>query len=83
MGGTEEQKQGLEVDIDLRMADVWALVFEPGNPLGEAVGEDETLRAALGAFLRCAYGKGYTDALHEETAGRRGELPASHGYRVP
>jgi hypothetical protein len=34
----------------------------------------------VSAFMRAAYGKGYCDALTEESPG---SLCADHGYRVP
>jgi len=34
----------------------------------------------VAAFMRAAYGKGYCDALTEESPG---SLCAEHGYRVP
>lgn len=77
-------RQGpLKVDIDTRLTELWLTILDPGSPIGRAISSDEELRDALGDALRCAYGQGYTDALREEKAGRRGELPSTHGYRVP
>jgi hypothetical protein len=67
-----ERRDTLATAIDLRMADLWAEVFEvePGKIDAEL----------LGWFLRAAYGQGYTDALREA---RRGELCLELGYVVP
>jgi hypothetical protein len=60
----------LELDIDLRLADLWR----------EAGDISEWNLEVVGAFLRAAYGKGYCDALTEDSPG---SLCAEHGYRVP
>ena len=60
----------LELDIDLRLADLWR----------EASGISEWSLDVVAAFMRAAYGKGYCDALTEESPG---ELCHEHGYRVP
>lgn len=60
----------LELDIDLRLADLW----------GEACGVSEWNLEVMAAFLRAAYGKGYCDALTEDHAG---SLCRDHGYRIP
>ena len=60
----------LELDIDLRLADLWR----------EASSIDEWSLEVVAAFMRAAYGKGYCDALTEELPG---SLCADHGYRVP
>ena len=60
----------LELDIDLRLADLWR----------EASGISEWSLDVVAAFMRAAYGKGYCDALTEEAPG---SLCAEHGYRVP
>ncbi len=60
----------LELDIDLRLADLW----REANEIGEWNLE------VVGAFIRAAYGKGYCDALTEDAPGA---LCADHGYRVP
>lgn len=60
----------LELDLDVRLAELW----------GEAtqmVGWDLD---AVAAFMRAAYGRGYTDALSEDD---RGKLMREHGYSVP
>jgi hypothetical protein len=60
----------LELDIDLRLSDLWR----------EAAGIGEWSLDVVAAFMRAAYGKGYCDALTEESPG---SLCADHGYRVP
>jgi hypothetical protein len=60
----------LELDIDLRLADLWREAAEVGEWNLEIVA----------AFMRAAYGKGYCDSLTEDSPGR---LCLEHGYRVP
>ena len=60
----------LELDIDLRLVDLWRETSEIG----------EWNLDVVAAFIRAAYGKGYCDALTEESPG---SLCADHGYRVP
>jgi hypothetical protein len=60
----------LELDIDLRLADLWR----------EASGITDWSLDVVAAFMRAAYGKGYCDALTEELPG---SLCEDHGYRVP
>ena len=60
----------LELDIDLRLADLWR----------EANDISEWNLEVVGAFIRAAYGKGYCDALTEDAPG---SLCLEHGYRVP
>jgi hypothetical protein len=60
----------LELDIDLRITDLW-------REAGEITDWNVDVVAA---FLRAAYGKGYCDALTEESPGL---LCQEHGYRVP
>ena len=60
----------LELDIDLRLADLWR----------EALETDEWSLQVAAAFMRAAYGKGYCDALVEDMPG---ELCEEHGYKVP
>lgn len=60
----------LELDIDLRLSDLWR----------EAATIGEWNLEVVAAFMRAAYGKGYCDALVEESPGM---LCAEHGYRVP
>ena len=60
----------LELDIDLRLADLW----------GEAAEVEDWSTDIVAAFLRAAYGKGYCDALTEDEPG---SLCHDHGYRIP
>ena len=49
----------LELDIDLRLADLWR----------EACEINEWSLEVVAAFMRAAYGKGYCDALTEDAPG--------------
>ena len=60
----------LELDIDLRLADLWR----------ETADVSEWNLEVVSAFLRAAYGKGYCDALTEDAPG---SLCYEHGYRIP
>ena len=60
----------LELDIDLRLADLWR----------EAGEISEWNIDVVAAFMRAAYGKGYCDSLTEDSPGA---LCVDHGYRVP
>jgi hypothetical protein len=60
----------LELDIDLRLTDLWREASEIGEWNLEVVA----------AFMRAAYGNGYCDAFTEESPG---SLCADHGYEVP
>lgn len=60
----------LELDIDVRLADLWR----------EAVDVTDWNIEVVAAFIRAAYGKGYCDALVEESPGA---LCVEHGYRIP
>ena len=60
----------LELDIDLRLADLWR----------EASEIDDWNLEVMAAFMRAAYGKGYCDALTEDAPG---SLCLDHGYRIP
>ncbi len=60
----------LELDIDLRLADLWRELSEI----------NEWNMEIAAAFMRAAYGKGYCDALTEDDAG---SLCLDHGYRLP
>jgi hypothetical protein len=70
MESTPSRIDLLELDIDLRLADLWR----------EAAGIDEWTLEVVAAFMRASYGKGYCDALTEDL---RGSLCADHGYRIP
>jgi hypothetical protein len=65
-------KVGLEVDI--RLTDVWSMLFEWGT---EALDVE-----FAGWLLRMAYVTGYYDSLREP-AEQRGELCHALGYPVP
>ena len=67
-----ERRDQLATAIDLRLADLWAELFEIDPAKLDA--------ELLAWFLRLAYGQGYTDALREA---RRGELCLELGYAVP
>ena len=60
----------LELDIDLRLTDLW-------REAGEIT---EWNLEVVAAFMRAAYGKGYCDALTEDDPG---SLCVEHGYRIP
>ena len=60
----------LELDIDLRLTDLWR----------EAVEVSDWSLEVMAAFIRAAYGKGYCDALTEDNPGA---LCVEHGYRLP
>lgn len=60
----------LELDIDLRLTDLWREAGDVGEWNLEIVA----------AFMRAAYGKGYCDALTEDAPG---SLCEEHGYRIP
>jgi hypothetical protein len=60
----------LELDIDLRLTDLWR----------EAADVSEWSLEVVSAFMRAAYGKGYCDALTEDDPG---SLCIEHGYEIP
>jgi hypothetical protein len=60
----------LELDIDLRLTDLWR----------EAADVTEWNLEVVAAFMRAAYGKGYCDALTEDSPG---SLCQDHGYEIP
>ena len=60
----------LELDIDVRLADLWVEACEVG----------EWNLDVVAAFIRAAYGKGYCDALTEDDPG---SLCREHGYKIP
>ena len=67
-----ERKDTLAMAIDVRLAELWAELFE--------LRPEHLDMELLGWFLRAAYGQGYTDALRET---RRGQLCLDLGYAVP
>ena len=70
MGNGPTRIDLLELDIDLRLTDLWR----------EASEIDDWNLEVVAAFMRAAYGKGYCDALTEDAPG---SLCIDHGYRVP
>ena len=60
----------LELDIDVRLADLWR----------EAADVSEWNLEVVSAFMRAAYGKGYCDAFTEDSPG---SLCEDHGYEIP
>ena len=60
----------LELDIDLRLTDLWC----------EAGDITDWNLEVVAAFMRAAYGKGYCDSLTEASPG---SLCLDHGYRIP
>ena len=60
----------LELDIDVRIADLWR----------EAMDVSDWSLEVVAAFIRAADGKGYCDALTEDSPGA---LCLDHGYRLP
>ena len=70
MGKRPTRIELLELDIDVRLADLW----------GEASDVSEWNLEVVAAFMRAAYGKGYCDALTEDDPG---SLCREHGYKIP
>ena len=66
----------LELDIDLRLSDLWCQLDDT------AFDERWTPKQVdiVASFIRAAYGKGYCDSLAEDTPG---QLCLEHGYHVP
>ncbi len=61
----------LELDIDTRITNLWRELEDFDALLDHS---------QVAAFMRAAYGQGYSDAHTEE---RHGSLCRDHGYRVP
>jgi len=70
MGKRPTRIELLELDIDLRLVDLWAEASDVG----------EWSLEVIAAFMRAAYGKGYCDALTEDAPGA---LCRDHGYKIP
>ena len=70
MGNGPTRIELLELDIDVRLADLWV----------EACDVGEWNLDVVAAFIRAAYGKGYCDALTEDAPG---SLCRDHGYNIP
>jgi hypothetical protein len=64
----------LELDIDTRIGELWAVMWEDFPDLVD----DAETRKTVAVFMRAAYGRGYMDALKD-----KGELCREHGYRLP
>jgi|SRR5215211_6430484 len=65
----------------LRVSTSWSSTSTSASLIWrEAAGITEWNLEVVAAFMRAAYGKGYCDALTEESPG---SLCADHGYRVP
>jgi len=65
-----QEWERLTIDIDCRIAGLWA----------EADRVETWDIETVAAFMRAAYGMGYTQALGEDV---RGRLFREHGYRLP
>ena len=63
----------LELDIDLRLTDLWR----------EAADIGEWNLEVVAAFMRAAYGKGYCDALTEDAPGSLCARPRLPRARAP
>ena len=61
----------LELDIDLRLADLWR----------EAADVTEWNLEVVAAFMRAAYGKGYCDAFTEDIPARSATTTATRSRR--
>jgi hypothetical protein len=69
---TREALDKIGLSVDMRLTDVWSMLFERG--------ESEMDVEFLGWLLRASYVTGYFDALSEE---ERGQLCSELGYPVP
>ena len=67
MPGSPSRIDLLELDIDLRLTDLWR----------EAAGIEEWSLEVVSAFMRAAYGKGYCDALTEAARARSAPTTAT------
>ena len=63
----------LELDIDIRLRDLWAKLDADPNMTDEQ-------KKLISSYFRAAYGHGYSDALIDEEPG---QLHKENGYRVP
>lgn len=70
----------LELDIDLRTADLWRELTEQVKKIDLPENLRPFLLEFVGSFQRAAYGKGYCDALAEEVPG---QLCIEHKYEIP
>lgn len=69
---TPEALDRIGLHVDMRLTDVWSMLFERG--------ESELDVEFLGWLLRASYVTGYFDALSEE---ERGSLCRDLGYPIP
>lgn len=69
---TPESLDQIGLEVDMRLTDVWSILFERGE---ESLDTD-----FLGWLLRLSYVTGYWDSLSEP---ERGSLCAELGYPVP
>jgi hypothetical protein len=69
---TSESLDRIGLEVDMRLTDVWSMLFERGEHALDS--------EFLGWLLRLAYVTGYWDALSEP---ERGALCAQLGYPVP
>lgn len=69
---TPEALDSIGLHVDMRLTDVWSMLFERG--------ESEMDVEFLGWLLRASYVTGYFDALSED---ERGSLCRELGYPVP
>jgi hypothetical protein len=77
-----ERQTRLDIDVDTRLAELWALALDRETVIGAAMAVDLDMAHSIGLLLRAAYGLGYCDALQEDREGRRGELARANGYRA-
>lgn len=70
------QRARLNLDVDTRLARIWAQVWQVQS-FDEM---DARTRLVFAEALRAAYMEGYLDALREDNAGRRCELAVANGY---
>jgi hypothetical protein len=73
-----EKKQKIELDVDLRMLNLWEDLTEVAAEKGWSAG---TVKV-IAIYMRAGYGAGYFQAL-EEKPEDRGKLARDHGFRVP
>lgn len=73
----------LSVDVDTRLADIWAMAWDRETLIGVLMDDNPLLAESVGKLMRAAYGAGYCHALQEDHEGRRGELGRTHGYKTP
>ena len=77
-----ERQTRLDIDVDTRLAELWALALDRDTVIGAAMAINADVAHSVGLLLRAAYGLGYCDALKEDREGRRAELARANGYRA-